>query len=99
MILFPNAKINIGLNVVERRPDGYHNLESIFYPINIYDRLQIEPDTEKVSGVCSVELSGIAIQGAVEDNLVVKAYNLIWEKYHRTGWRIERCCIYAERTQ
>ncbi len=48
MILFPNAKINIGLNVVERRPDGYHNLESIFYPINIYDRLQIEPDEEKV---------------------------------------------------
>lgn len=82
MILFPNAKINIGLNVVERRPDGYHNLESIFYPINIYDRLQIEPDTEKVSGLCSVELSGITIQGAVEDNLVVKAYNLIWEKYH-----------------
>ena len=41
MILFPNAKINIGLNIVSKRPDGYHNLESIFYPIAIKDALEI----------------------------------------------------------
>ena len=37
MITFPNAKINLGLNIVEKRPDGYHNLETIFYPINLQD--------------------------------------------------------------
>ena len=39
MITFPNAKINLGLNIVEKRPDGYHNLETIFYPINLQDAL------------------------------------------------------------
>ena len=43
MLLFPNAKINLGLNVVERRPDGYHNIETVFYPIGISDVLEIEP--------------------------------------------------------
>jgi 4-diphosphocytidyl-2-C-methyl-D-erythritol kinase len=46
MINFPNAKINIGLNITERRPDGYHNLETIFYPVQIKDALEvIEADT------------------------------------------------------
>ena len=40
MITFPNAKINLGLNVVSRRPDGYHNLETVFYPINLCDALE-----------------------------------------------------------
>ncbi len=79
--LFPNAKINIGLNIVERRTDGYHNLESIFYPINIYDRLQVEPDPDGHSGECTVLLSGITIDGATKDNLIVKAYNLLHRKY------------------
>lgn len=82
MILFPNAKINIGLNIVEKRTDGYHNIESIFYPINIYDRLQVDPDADKHSGECTIELSGITIEGNVEDNLVVRAYNMLWQKYH-----------------
>ena len=41
MITFPNAKINLGLNIVERRPDGYHNLETIFYPIKLQDALEV----------------------------------------------------------
>lgn len=41
MITFPNAKINLGLNIVEKRPDGYHNLETIFYPINLQDALEV----------------------------------------------------------
>ena len=40
MITFPNAKINLGLNIIEKRPDGYHNLETIFYPINLQDALE-----------------------------------------------------------
>ena len=41
MITFPNAKINLGLNVVEKRPDGYHNLETVFYPIKLQDALEV----------------------------------------------------------
>ena len=42
MIVFPNAKINIGLNIIEYRNDGFHNIESIFYPIlNLFDALEV----------------------------------------------------------
>jgi 4-diphosphocytidyl-2-C-methyl-D-erythritol kinase len=75
MIVFPNAKINLGLNVVERRPDGYHNIETVFYPIGLSDVLEVEP-----SETCtdySFSSSGIAIDGDPEDNLIVKAYHLL----------------------
>ena len=42
MIVYPNCKINVGLRIVERRPDGYHNLETIFYPIPLYDNLEFK---------------------------------------------------------
>jgi len=72
MILFPNAKINIGLNITERRPDGYHNLETIFYPINIKDALEVV-----VSDKLSFDSSGLDIPGRVEDNLCIKGYHLL----------------------
>jgi len=75
MLTYPNAKINLGLNVVEKRPDGYHNIETIFYPIGLSDVLQVE-----VSETCSdysFSSSGIAIDGDPEDNLIVKAYHLL----------------------
>jgi len=76
MVIFPNAKINIGLNVTERRADGYHNLETIFYPIKINDVLEIIP-ADKLS----FESSGLDIPGSVDDNLCIKAYHLIKKKY------------------
>jgi 4-diphosphocytidyl-2-C-methyl-D-erythritol kinase len=81
MIVFPNAKINIGLNIVERRPDGYHNLESVFYPIKIYDRLQVEEATNSLAAECNIVSEGYTIAGDSKDNLVVKAYNLIRQEY------------------
>lgn len=72
MINFPNAKINIGLNITERRPDGYHNLETIFYPVNIKDALEIIEAPE-----LSFESSGLDIPGRVEDNLCIKGYHLL----------------------
>lgn len=72
MITFPNAKINIGLNIVNRRDDGYHNLETIFYPINIKDALEIVK-AEKFS----FESSGLDIPGRMEDNLCIKGYHLL----------------------
>ena len=72
MIIFPNAKINIGLNVINRRDDGYHNLETIFYPINIKDALEMVEAAE-----LSFESSGLEIPGRVEDNLCIKGYHLL----------------------
>ena len=50
MVTFPNAKINIGLNIVEKRPDGYHNLETLFYPIAIEDVLEATPRSADADG-------------------------------------------------
>jgi len=72
MIVFPNAKINIGLNVVERRADGYHNLETVFYPIKIHDALEVV-----VSDKLIFTSSGDLIPGNADDNLCLKAYHLI----------------------
>jgi len=77
MIIFPNAKINIGLNVTERRADGYHNLETIFYPVKINDVLEVIPADE-----LSFESSGLDIPGDADDNLCIKAYHLIKRKYN-----------------
>ncbi|GGI50688.1 4-diphosphocytidyl-2-C-methyl-D-erythritol kinase [Mucilaginibacter galii] len=69
MIVFPNAKINIGLNITQRRPDGYHNLETIFYPLMIKDALEaVESD------VLTFQSSGISIPGDEQHNLCLKAY-------------------------
>ena len=75
MITYPNAKINLGLNIVEKRPDGYHNLETIFYPINLQDALEVtELDGE---GEYALTLSGTPIEGDPDQNLVVKTYRLL----------------------
>ena len=75
MITYPNAKINLGLNIVEKRPDGYHNLETIFYPINLQDALEVT----KLDGdeEYALTLSGTPIEGDPEQNLVVTAYPLL----------------------
>lgn len=72
MILFPNAKINIGLNILDRRPDGYHNLETIFYPVAIRDVLEVV-EAEKLLFTSS----GLPIPGKPEANLCLKAYQLM----------------------
>ena len=70
MIVFPNAKINIGLNVVEKRPDGFHNIESYFYPVPWFDALEII-DAEEFSFTSS----GIDIPGS--GNICLTAYELL----------------------
>src|SRR5690606_21259705 len=76
MIVFPNAKINIGLHVVSKRPDGYHNLETIFYPVKLADALEMA-ETSK----CGITFSGIPVDGVPNNNLVLKAYELLKEEY------------------
>lgn len=77
MIVYPCAKINLGLNVVNKRTDGYHDLETVFYPIPLYDKLEIE-QSDKMT---SLELKGTPLYGKMEDNLVIKAYNALRQKY------------------
>ena len=76
MILFPNAKINLGLNIIRKRPDGYHDLETVFYPIAIYDALEVITNENAAEGV-QFSLSGIPISGGADDNLCIKAYGLL----------------------
>lgn len=75
MITYPNAKINLGLNITEKRPDGYHNLETVFYPIPLQDALEVKPlDGENEY---LLKIAGTQINGEPEDNLVIKAYRLL----------------------
>lgn len=76
MITFPNIKINLGLKITSKREDGYHNLESCFYPVNWCDALEI---TEATS--FSFESSGLPIPGDPDANLVVKAYELLQKDF------------------
>lgn len=79
MLTYPNAKINLGLNIIERREDGYHNIETVFYPVGLSDVLEVVP-----SDACldySFSSSGIELGGDPEDNLIIKAYRLLRSVY------------------
>lgn len=78
MITFPNAKINLGLNIVECRCDGYHNLETVFYPIALTDVLEIVPARGKESTLTTY---GNPVDCPVEKNLVMKALRLMQQRY------------------
>ena len=77
MIAFPNAKINIGLNITEKRPDGFHNIESIFYTINLTDILEINPSENLI-----YKNTGLIIEnGDLHHNLCFKAFQLLQKDF------------------
>jgi len=78
MIHFPNCKINIGLNIVAARPDGFHDIETVFYPVPLTDALEI---MQAPDGVTEFITSGIEIQGTHEQNLCMKAYRMLQKEY------------------
>ena len=78
MITFPNAKINLGLNIVERRPDGYHNIETVFYPVPLTDVLEIVPAAD---GEAALHCYGNAVDCPTEKNLVMRAYRLLQQRF------------------
>ena len=109
MICFPNAKINLGLNVVSKRPDGYHNIETIFYPIPVKDALEIVASDQP-----SFTQTGIPVDAPQEKNLVIKALNpkdeirdspardpfVESDTFWRRAWRrFRRCRFYVEAGQ
>ena len=83
MINFPIAKINLGLNVVEKRPDGYHNLQTVFYPVPIKDALEVHVMDEAFpsDSDCDLKVTNITIEGDEQRNLVVRAYQLLKQDF------------------
>ena len=83
MLVSPCAKLNLGLNVVERRADGYHNLETVFIPVPLYDALEINVMDEHFSSetACDIKISGNKIDCEDKDNIIVKEYNIIASDY------------------
>ena len=81
MLLYPNCKINIGLRVVRKREDGYHDLETIFYPVyGLHDELEVErvDDFEFIQ-------EGLAVDCPAEDNLIIKCYLRMRKKHPQIG--------------
>ena len=72
MVRFPNCKINLGLYICAKRPDGYHNIETVFYPLALREPLEIVENN-----TTNIHISGKEISGAAGDNLIMKAYRLL----------------------
>ena len=90
MLLFPNCKINIGLRVVRKREDGYHDLETIFYPVmGLHDELEVEMISRRGDKAKGDEAwfiqEGLAVDCPAEDNLIIKCYKCMREKYPQIG--------------
>ena len=81
MLLYPNCKINLGLRVVRKREDGYHDLETIFVPIyGLHDELEVNP-----SPTFSFIQEGLAVDCKPEDNLIIRCYEQMKAKYPQIG--------------
>jgi len=72
LIRFSNCKINIGLHITGKRPDGYHNLETVFFPLPLYDVIELIEDSQT-----DVSVMGQHIPGLPENNIIIKAWNLL----------------------
>jgi 4-diphosphocytidyl-2-C-methyl-D-erythritol kinase len=77
MIVFPNCKINLGLHILRKRTDGYHDLETIFSPVRFTDILELIPDRGTSGGAVHYSQTGLQIQGETANNLCVKVYQLL----------------------
>ncbi len=80
MTIFPNAKINIGLNIISKRDDGYHNIESVLYPVPLRDALEFVVLKERRQGD-EIKITGQKLECRKEDNLVIKAVKLLRDEY------------------
>lgn len=88
MIRFPPAKINLGLNVLRRRPDGYHDIESVLFRIPLYDALEMIADPGLPPGRVAFTRTGISIPGGPDDDLCMKAIDLLRVHRELPGLRV-----------
>jgi len=79
MIAFPNAKINLGLRILEKRPDGFHNIETVIYPVALFDVLEIVPSD---NNEMLFSFTGLVIPGEISNNLCIKAFHLLSSVFH-----------------
>jgi 4-diphosphocytidyl-2-C-methyl-D-erythritol kinase len=82
MLCFPNAKINIGLNIIEKREDGFHSIETVFCPAGLSDVLEFIPEPGLPPGTCIFDFTGIPMEGPDEKNLCVRAYHLLCDQFN-----------------
>lgn len=87
MVIFPRAKINLGLRVIEKRSDGYHNIETVFYPVGLSDALEIVVAPEG-SGGDILDVTGLPAGSGTDDNLVTRAVRLLREDHNFPFLRI-----------
>jgi 4-diphosphocytidyl-2-C-methyl-D-erythritol kinase len=95
VISFPNCKINLGLHICNKRSDGYHNIETIFFPVRWFDILEVVSKENAISSLSAANyqqqqfenidffLSGISLPGAIENNIVIKACELLKKDFPR----------------
>lgn len=86
MLVFSGSKINLGLNVLEKRSDGFHNIETVFFPLKWNDALEVLEDVDNQS--IKINFSGYTIVGPESDNIIVKAYELIKMNFSVPGIKV-----------
>lgn len=80
MIAFPNSKINLGLNILRKRPDGFHDLETVFYPLPLKDVIEVIKSPEAAAGI-QFSATGLPVNGPLEENLCIRAYRLLQKDF------------------
>jgi 4-diphosphocytidyl-2-C-methyl-D-erythritol kinase len=81
MVSFPNCKINLGLNILRKRTDGYHDLETIFYPLPLYDVIEVVTQPNAIEPDVVFSATGLPVDGDPTHNLCVKAYRLLQQDF------------------
>lgn len=91
MIVFPPCKINLGLNIIGKRKDGFHDLETLFYPVPLCDMLELVEGNVFNQNKCGIQMEGLPVAGSEENNLVLKAYHLLDAHYQLP---VSSFCLY-----
>ncbi|MFP4470718.1 MAG: 4-(cytidine 5'-diphospho)-2-C-methyl-D-erythritol kinase [Bacteroidales bacterium] len=82
MVVFPNAKINLGLLVTEKRPDGFHNIQTVFYPVPLREALELLPSS---GGEIKFMVSGKEVPGGTQNNIILKAWQMLKDDFGLPG--------------